>query len=478
MAGVSLAGTVAGADSSVRGFVQRYCFECHDTETKKGALDLETISADLIAKHSAIWEKVVRQLDARHMPPAGKDRPDEAGYRTATAALTVELDANAAAHPRPGRTDTLRRLTRTEYQNAIRDLLDVGIDAKALLPADESSHGFDNVTVGDLSPALLDRYVTAAQKISRLAVGSVSREPQGETVRVRPDITQEEHVPGLPLGTRGGALIRHTFPQDGTYEVQIHLMRDRNELVEGLHRDHELEVLVDRERVASFTVSPPPDRKDYTKVDANLKTRFFAKAGPHGLGVTFVKDSGSVLERLRQPYQASFNFHRHPRLSPAVYEVSIIGPFDAKGAGDTPSRRRLFGENSEPEADVEARARRVLEPVMRRAYRRPVTEADINRPLAFFREASRDGEAGFDAGIEAALSAILIGSEFLFRAERDPPDLPAKTPYFISDFELASRLSFFFWSSIPDDPLLAAAERRGSNARPAGCSPTTDRSRW
>ena len=175
--------------------------------------------------------------------------------------LETALDRAAAERPNPGRTDTFRRLTRTEYQNAIRDLLALDIDAAALLPADEASHGFDNVTVGDLSPTLLDRYITAAQKISRLAVGGARRSPGGDTFRVRPDITQEERVDGLPLGTRGGTLIRYTFPQDGEYDVQVRLARDRNEQVEGLHEPHELEVLLDRERVKSFTVKPPPGRR-------------------------------------------------------------------------------------------------------------------------------------------------------------------------------------------------------------------------
>ena len=184
-------------------------------------------------------------------------RPSSATYDSIVSVLAGSLDRAAALRPEPGRTATFRRLNRTEYQNAIRDLLALDIDASALLPNDESSHGFDNVTVGDLSPTLLDRYITAAQKISRLAVGSPGRSPGGDTIRIRPDLTQEEHVEGLPIGTRGGALIPYTFPQDGEYEIQLRLARDRNEHVEGLREPHELEVLLDRERKASFTVTPP-----------------------------------------------------------------------------------------------------------------------------------------------------------------------------------------------------------------------------
>ena len=196
----------------------------------------------------------MRQLNARQMPPIGKDRPDDATYDRAVAALTGELDALAASQPQPGRTDTLRRLTRTEYQNAIRDLLALDVDATALLPADESSHGFDNVTVGDLPPVLLERYITAAQKISRMAVGAVSTQPDVGDHSHRPDITQEDRVDGLPFGTRGGTLIRHAFPQDGDYEVQVRLMRDRNEVIEGLSGEHQMEVLMDRARMASFQI--------------------------------------------------------------------------------------------------------------------------------------------------------------------------------------------------------------------------------
>ena len=210
---------------------------------------------------------------------------------------------------------------------------------RELLPKDEASHGFDNVTVGDLSPTLLDRYISASQKISRAAIGALRRSPGGDTFRIRADLTQEEHVEGLPIGTRGGALIPYTFPRDGEYEVQIRLTRDRNEEIEGLRAPHELELLLDRERVKLFTVTPPPD-KNYERVDQGLKLRFPVTAGPHQLGVTFLKTPSALLETKRQPYQAHFNMHRHPRIGPAIYQVSINGPYAAKGPGDTPSRRR------------------------------------------------------------------------------------------------------------------------------------------
>jgi hypothetical protein len=406
------------------------------------------------------------------MPPAGKTRPNEETYVAVVAHLENVLDRAAAKRPNPGRTDTIRRLTRTEYQNAIRDLLALEIDAAALLPADEAGHGFDNVTVGALAPTLLERYLTAAQKISRLAVGRVRGSPGGDTIRVRPDITQEDRVEGLPLGTRGGTLIRYTFPQDGEYDVQVRLARDRNEHVEGLHEPHELEVLLDRKHVKSFTVKPPPGRLDFQHVDAHLKVRLSVKAGPHDLGVTFRKNPASLLETLRQPYNAHFNTHRHPRLSPAVFQVSITGPFAAQGPGDTPSRRRIFVARPKSPADEEACAKQILAPLMRRAYRRPVEDADVDRLLPFYRDARR--EADFDAGIEAALSAILVSGEFLFRVELEFPVGLPRTAYHVGDLELASRLSFFLWSSIPDDELLDVAAR-GELRRPEVLARQTQR---
>jgi len=450
-------GTRAAEPASVPDVVGQFCVSCHDGKAAKGQLDLGAIVTEGIARHPQEWEKVVRRLRGRQMPPAGRKRPDEPTYESVLSQLETALDRAAADRPNPGRTDTIRRLNRTEYQNAIRDLLALDIDATALLPADEASRGFDNVTVRELSPTLLDRYISAAQKISRLAVGGVRGSPGGDTFRVRPDITQEDRAEGLPIGTRGGTIIRYTFPQDGEYDVQVRLARDRNEHVEGLYEPHELELLLDREGIKTFTVKPPPGRQDFTHVDDHLKLRLPVKAGPHDLGVTFLKEPSSLLETTRKPYNAHFNTHRHPRLSPAVYQVSITGPYEAKGPGDTPGRRRIFVAKPKGPDDEEACARRILATVMRRAYRRPVGEMDVERVLRFYRDARRD--ADFDAGIDAALSAILVSREFLFRVERDPPGLAPGAAYRVSDLELASRLSFFLWSSIPDDELLTVAER-------------------
>ncbi len=460
-----------GPDAPVHAAVAKYCVDCHGGDTTKGGLNLAAILPDGVNSHSEIWEKAVRRLRARQMPPAGKPRPEEKIYAAVLSSLETTLDRVAATHPNPGRTDTIRRLNRTEYQNAIRDLLALEIDATALLPADESSHGFDNVTVGELSPTLLDRYITAAQKIARLAVGGAQRAPGGDTIRIKPDITQEDRVDGLPLGTRGGALVRYTFPQDGEYDLQIRLTRDRNEHVEGLTEPHEMEVLLDREPVQSFTVKPPGS-KGHELADAHLKLRVAVKAGPHDLGVTFLKNSSPLRETARQPLVSQFNLHRHPRSSPAIYQVSITGPFGAKGPGDTPSRRRIFIAQPRSPGEEDACAKQILSTLMRRAYRRPVTDEDLKRPLEFYRDARK--EADFDAGIEAALSAVLVSREFLFRVEQEPKGLAAKTAYRVSDLELASRLSFFLWSSIPDDELLAVAGR-GELSKPAVLAKQTRR---
>ena len=443
--------------------VQNYCLSCHDDDHKKGDLALDAVLDAGVGEHPEVWEKVVRKLRARQMPPIGKERPDDATYDAAVAELEGALDRAAAVHPNPGRTASIRRLTRTEYQNAIRDLVALDVDGASLLPADESSFGFDNVTVGDLSPTLLDRYVAAAEKISRAAVGRPTRSPGGETIRVPPEVTQEEHIDGLPIGTRGGALVHYAFPLDGEYEIQVRLMRDRDEHVEGLSESHDVEILLDKARVQAFTVKPPvrepgvPDTEQpsHEKVDQHVKVRLTVTAGPHDVGVTFPKKPSVLLETPRQPYQTHFNYYRHPRIQPAVYSVSILGPFAATGPGDTPSRRRIFVSRPATRSQEDASAKKILTALMRKAYRRPVTDADLTGPMRLYREAR--AESDFDGGIESALSAVLVSPEFLFRIERDPAGISARTPYRISDLELASRLSFFLWSSIPDEQLLAAA---------------------
>jgi hypothetical protein len=450
--------------ASVNAVVKQYCLGCHNAKTKAGNLALDTIAVDDIDRHAEIWEKVVRRMRARHMPPVGLPRPNDRTYDEVIASLETSLDRSAVASVNPGRTDTFRRLTRTEYRNSIRDQLSLDVDVSSLLPNDEASHGFDNVTVGDLSPTLMERYLNAARKISRLALGSPSRSPGGETINLPPDLTQEEHFDELPLGTRGGTVVRYTFPVDAEYEIQLRLARDRNEHVEGLRDEHQVELMLDGKRVGLFTVKPPPTGVDHHAVDQGLNARIPVTAGPHVVAVAFPKRPSVLLETERQPYQAHFNMDRHPRITPAVYSVSINGPYQAKGPGDTPSRRRIFACTPSKPAEEDACAKRILATLMRRAARRPVTDADLQIPLKMYREARTDG--GFENGIEMALRAVLVSPEFLFRVEREPAGAKSGTAYRISDLELASRLSFFVWSSIPDDELLDLA-LRGDLRNPA-----------
>ena len=446
----------AGATDS-RQLLNRYCVTCHNDRLETAGLSLQEIDTLHVAEGAVTWEKVVQKLRTGTMPPSNRPQPP-AGARQATLEwLEASLDAASEANPNPGRTETLRRLNRTEYQNSIRDLLALDIDATALLLPDESGYGFDNVTVGNLSPALLDRYISAARKISRLAVGARQESVESAVIRVPPDTTQEAHVPGLPIGTRGGVVVSHTFPQDGQYDIQVLLARNRSGNIGGLRdpRSHELQFLLDRMPIGSFTIARPVDRDD-TLLDRNLKVRVPVTAGPHQLGVTFARDGDSVPETERQPLQSHFNETRHPREAPAVYQVTVTGPYAPQGATDTPSRGRLFVCRPAGSTDEEPCAREILSTLMRRAFRRPVTAEDVEGPLSFYREGRAGGD--FDSGIERALSAVLINPEFLFRVELDPRDV-ASGAYRISDLELASRLSFFLWSSIPDDELLDTAIR-------------------
>jgi hypothetical protein len=448
-----------------RAVINQYCVGCHNDKLKAGGLALDSVHVENPNQNPEVWEKVTHKLRTRYMPPVGLPRPDEKAYQSLVSYLETSLDQLSAVNPNPGRTATLRRLTRTEYQNAIRDLLGLQVDVTQLLPTDESSFGFDNITVGELSPTLLERYLAAARKISRLAIGSPARAPGGETILLPPDLTQEEHFDELPFGTRGGTAVHYVFPQDAHYDIQLQLSRDRNEHIEGLAGPTDVELLLDGERVQVFTVKPVnnitgirnansiPSDDD---VDKHLHIRISVTAGPHTLGVTFPKNDPSLLlESERQPYQAHFNMYRHPRIHPALYSIVVVGPYDATGAGDTPSRRRIFVCHPAKPSEEEGCAKQIISNFARRAYRRPVTDADLLMPLKLYQDA-RTSE-GFEGGIERGLRSLLISPEFLFRVEHDPAGIAPNTVYRLSDLELASRLSFFLWSSIPDDELLNLA---------------------
>ena len=439
-----------------------YCVRCHNERILTGGLALDTLELDRVGDHVEVWEKVVRKLRARAMPPARIPRPDEAGYEGLLTYLESELDRVAATDPNPGRTDTFRRLSRTEYQNAVRDLLALDVDVTTLLPRDDASYGFDNVSAVGLSPMLMERYLSAAQKISRLAVGSPMPAPGSHVVVLPADLTQEDHFDGLPFGTRGGTAVSHNFPLEGEYELRVRLSRNRNENVEGLTEPHVMELALDGGRLQLFTITPNRNRFNgyYADedVDKNLVVRVPVEAGPHVVTATFIKKNSALIETERRPYRAHFNMDRHPRTQPGVHSVAIAGPFEAAGAGETPSRERIFGCQPAGTAasDEEACARTIISKLTRRAYRRPVTDDDIAPLLSFYSTGHAAG--GFEAGIETALRALLSSTAFLFRIEQDPDHVASGQAYRVGDVELASRLSFFLWSSIPDDELLAVAE--------------------
>ena len=446
--------------SSQRQFLDRYCATCHSQSLKTAGLNLAQVDLSRLDAQPDLWEKVARKLHTGVMPPPNMPQPPAADRLAMLTWLDTSLDAAAAAKPNPGRTETLRRLNRTEYQNAIRDMLALDIDAASLLPADESGHGFDNVTVGDLSPTLLNRYISAAQKISRLAVGSTQSALTNDIISAAADLTQEDQLPGLPLGTRGGLSTSYTFAQDGEYEIQVLLARNLEGLVSGLReaRTHQLLVLLDREPIKTFTIEKPANGDD-AFLDKDLKVRVTVNAGPHNLAVTFVQEGSSLVDTPRQPTVSRYNDRRYPRTAPAINQVSVTGPYAPKGAGDTPSRRRLFVcHPTGPDKALEEKcAGTILSTLMRRAYRRPIAKTEVDEPMSFYRKGRAAGD--FEAGIAAALTAVLANPEFLFRVESDPKKVAPGGVYRVSDLELASRLSFFLWSSVPDDELLDAAVR-------------------
>ncbi|QEG39645.1 DUF1592 domain-containing protein [Roseimaritima ulvae] len=452
-------------------FVEQHCLDCHNDAEAARDFNLEPFADDASWTPRADWdtsdwEKILKRLVGRQMPPADASRPEESEYIAAIGALRRHLDRQADAFPPPPATTGLRRLTRTQYANAIRDLLRLEIDAADWLPADSSSHGFDNITVTELSPTQLERYVTAAQQLSRLAVGGRLPGPLGKTVRVPGDQSQSAHVEGLPLGTRGGVLIPFTFPRSGAYEIRVRLARDRDELVEGLNGTYHLDVLLDDDPIDRFAIKRPKGR-DHTQVDAHLKLRVHVSAGLHRVGVTFPRNTMALQEIKRQPFDVQFNQHRHPRQAPAVQEVSIVGPLDRAALTtaedhDSPSRQAIFCVRPNSPDKLRSAAQQVIRPLLRKAYRRPVTAADLDVPMRFFDQASEPHPGDdswtlqdrFDAGVEAALSAILVNPHFLFHV--DSGGQATGNP----DIELASRLSFFLWSSIPDERLLDLAEQQ------------------
>ncbi len=465
--------TVAPADPAAEHgrVVRRYCIGCHNDRTLTAgvtlqSLDLSRIGAD--ARETEVWEKVVRKLSTRSMPPADRPRPDEATYDALTAWIAGRIDAAAAERPDPGRRHAVHRLNRAEYANAIRDLLALDVDERTLLPPDDSGFGFDNIAdVLSVSPMLTERYLAASRRIARLAVGDPALRPTTAVFPVDKNLRQNERVADdLPFASRGGLSVRHFFPVDGEYVVKIFLLRTYDGRVRGLLEPHTLEVRLDGALVESLTVGGPvfdadgaPARRDLRNVpDDGQEVRFAARAGPATLAVTFV-DRPAYREGMRRPdYRVtSYEYAGDQTVPPGIGSVELRGPYHVTGRGDTPSRRRIFTCRPARGADELPCATSIVTRLARRAFRRPVTGRDVEMLLGFFETGRARGD--FDAGIEMALRRILVSPDFLFRRETDPAGAEPGEPYAVSDLELASRLSFFLWSSIPDDELLAAAER-------------------
>jgi hypothetical protein len=497
--GLSLAAQAQSnvAPSSSRAFLEQTCFKCHSEEAESAmalfsGFFLDRMDVDDIAAAPAEWEKVVRKMQTGMMPPASEPRPDEASRRQFITHLETELDRLAARAPNPGR-PSLHRLNRTEYANAIYDLLALDIDAKELLPGDDSSFGFDNVAGSlGISPVLIERYANAAAKISRLAVGDTRMTAEQKTHYVPNFLMQSEHIDGLPFGTRGGMRVEHFFPLDAEYLLTVDLMS----AVNGIHigngvPNEQLEVSLDGRRVALFDISkappkPPaageeeasdaeaaeaseeaeapaqPAEEAMEKAGDKWEVRVPVTAGPHTLMTAFVKKNHAPIEDIvQQPSNTLldplFNGTPEVTLIAHVGSLTVDGPYAIVGPGNTPSRERIFSCRPQQGSEEAACARQILTAIAHRAYRQSPSAEHLSVLMDFYQQGREKG--GFDKGIEVALQRILSSPQFVFRFERDPADASPDKPYNISDTELASRLAFFLWSSSPDDELLDLASR-------------------
>ena len=469
-AGTESTPAATAGSAEYRAVLNRYCTTCHNDRLQTAGLTLESLDMVHVGAGAETWEKVIRKLRAREMPPPRRPRPDDATYVEFVDWIETELDRAAAADLNPG-TETVHRLNRTEYTNAIRDLLALEIDGRELLPADDLSYGFDNIAdVLSLSPSLLERYMLAAGKIAEMAVGDPSIRSTTAAYTTSPVLMQHARMSELqPFGSRGGFATRHYFPVDGEYELRVTLERTHGDAIKGLQRRNTLEVRLDRARVARFEIGADGQREAWNAVfnltpyernaDSDLRFRMPVQAGMREVALSFLRRS-ALPEGVLEPISAAETYHyAGDRDAPmAVWIVEIEGPFNASGpAADaaTPSRERIFTCLPDGPAAEPACAEEILGALARRAFRRPVTGDDVAALMAFYDVGHAKG--GFESGVEFALRAILVDPEFLFRIEQDPAAAAPGEPYRISDLELASRLSFFLWSSIPDDDLLDAA---------------------
>jgi mono/diheme cytochrome c family protein len=466
------------SSNSTSEILEQYCVTCHNGRLKTAGLQLDSLDVTHVADHAQEWEKVVSKLRTGEMPPSGRPRPDAATYRAVIAGLERALDAAAAVKPDPGRVP-VHRLNRSEYANAVRDLLGLEIDARALLSSDDADQeGFDNVaSVLSVSPALLENYLSAARTISRLAVGDPTLHPVIDSFKISKALVQDDRLgDDLPFGSQGGALIRYYFPVDAEYTIKVLLRRQEYDYIIGMGEAHQLDVRLDGVRLKRFTVGGEatgmtapenfagntqgdPGFEEYMHTaDAHLEVRVPVSAGLHAVGVSFVRRFWEP-EGVLQPPQTGFgrttNEYYHG--NPAVEVVSIGGPYGAGTSGNSEHRRQVFVCRPRNTAEDEPCARKILSTLAARAYRRPVTDAEILTLLRFYKTGRSDRD--FDAGIQHGIERILAAPSFLFRVEGEPAGLASGAAYRLTDLDIASRLSFFLWSSIPDDELREAAAR-------------------
>jgi hypothetical protein len=461
-----------------RALLDKYCVTCHNERLKTAGLALDRLDPERVEGAPDVWEKVARKLRTHEMPPPGRPRPDLATYSTVTASLESALDRASAANPNPGRVG-VHRLNRTEYTHAVRDLLGLTIDGRSLLPEDEPDRqSFENIaSVLTVSPALLERYLTAASEVSRLAIGDTAFAPVVTRHRLSPKLVQEERTSNdLPFGSRGGAAIRYHFPLDGDYTVKVVLKRQLYDYLMGMGEPHQIDVRLDGALIKRFTVGG--EAKGYGSpetfagntqgddewevymhtADAGLEVRFPVKAGTREVGVSFVRNYWEA-EGIVQPPQRGFAKTTNEQYygNPGVDTIFIGGPYQATGADESVSRRKVFLCRPSDRLSEDACARQILSTLARRAYRRPVTERDLERLLTFYKVGKAEG--GFDTGIRRGVERILAAPSFLFRVQHEPAKAAPGSVYRLTDLDLASRLSFFLWSSIPDEELLDVAVR-------------------
>lgn len=464
--------------------INQYCLACHNDSLSTADVSFQNLDLSEVSNHGALQEKVLSQLRNRRMPPMEMPKPSEAVYNELVSWLESEIDELAATAPNPGRTDTFHRINRAEYANSVRDLLDIDVDVEELLPADDiDAYGFDNMAdVLTVSPALMERYLSAARKTARLAIGEEPLGPVSQIYEVPILLNQNDRMSDdLPFGSRGGVAMDHYFPVAGQYDLSLRLHRNYVNYIRGMGSQHEIEVRLDGKLIQSFAIGgQEPDVlqapasyggnqfgdrewEEYMLfADSNLRLRFEAEPGPHIVGLSFVRrftEPEGVLQPPQSVFAAAINEMRDG--DAAIEQAQITGPFDAAGPGDTPSRRAIFvcTPASNDLSSEEVCATEILSGLANRAYRRPLQQTDIDTLMDFYRIGRGDGQSGFDAGIQLAVERILISPDFLFRVEQDPLNVAPATDYELSDLELASRLSFFLWSSIPDEELLSIAER-------------------